>query len=83
MTAEEAKKLSDKLPAKREKINIAIREAAQNGETHISYYADEFESVCEDLKTSLVADGFYVSLEYETPESDWSDTGRGRFYISW
>ncbi len=83
MNAEEAKKLSNKMPAKREAIDNAIREAALNGNTHTSYYADEFESVCEELKVSLEADGFYVSLDYEEPESHWSSTGKGRFYISW
>lgn len=83
MTAEEAKKLSDKLPAKREKIDNAIREAAENGETRLTHWEDEMESTCEDLKTSLEADGFRVSMNYEDRTSDWDSTGKGCFYIHW
>jgi hypothetical protein len=57
--------------------------SALQGDGHLSYYAEELEHICEDLKTSLEADGFYVALDYEALESGWSGTGKGRFYISW
>ena len=74
MTADEARKLADKVD-KQPKIDKAlykeavaeIKEAANKGEYHCHVRLYDFRSKTEAIKKKLELDGYAVSYKYEEP----------------